>query len=745
MLDALVRTTTVFDAVAGIQERAASLAGIDGAEVVRIESVSADYFGMLAANPAIGRVFTREEDRRGGSTAVAVISDALWQRRFGRDRGVLGMAIAIDGKTLDVVGVIPAGFGGLIGRTDVWVPLGSARWLSGDTAPERPSSRWFEVVARRRADLPSDEAQARYATEARAAISQILGADRILSASTRLALIPFADARVPAVFHQASRVLTAAAIVLLALVCVNIVSLHLVRTDERERELAIRLAIGANLRQVGLLACREVAVIAAAGAVGALALRPVLLSILAAIQPQSSGFGIVTSTVLTPDAMKTDLPTVLLVVTLAVIAAVPLALGVLFRSRGLVGRSSLQGSNRPSGLPGSLNARTVLVALQATLACAVVCCGALLARGSSALLARDRGYAPSEVMMGRLQLPDGIDSLGAARFYAQLVERLIATGGVSSASVSNCAPGAGRCRQTNIVRVDDRALDPSVQPTIGVHYVTPGHFATLGARMSRGRMFADTDVIGAPNVVVTSEPLAARLWPGVSPIGRTLEVFTANGSLNGSRTVVGTVAPISFDVEADRGLDVFLPAAQAAWTTSVVFVKGRLSRSALAEHLTEAVRGVDRSVPLYDVGGLDAPLLRSLSVESFLRRMLFAFGLAGLLIAALGTYAIVSQAVGRTERELGIRAALGATPQQIGSLVARRGAVVAVVATSAGAVAAVWAGNLLRSFLHGITVTDPIALATGPLLTVVAIAAAVLYPAIRAAHANPVIAMKNPQ
>ena len=743
MLEALTSTTTVFDAATGIQERAASLAGVDAAEVIRIESVSADYFRMLGIDAAVGRVFTRDEDRRDGSTPVALISDVLWQRRFARNPGVLGTSVSIDGKPLEVIGIMPVEFGGLIGRTDVWVPLGSARWLSGDTAPERPTSRWFEVLARVRGELSIDEAQARYATEARSAISRIPGGDRIISPTARLTLIPLSVARVPPVFQQTARVLIIAVTVLLALVIVNVIGLQLLRTDERERELSIRLAIGATLRQVGGLAVREAAIIAAVGTVGALVLRPVLLRLLAAIQPRSTGFGIVTSTVLTAEAVKADLPTVLVITALASVAAVPLALCLVVKSRALLAGVPLHAGRRWSGLPGSLNARTILVALQATLACAIVCCGALLARSSTALLARDRGYMPSGVLMARLELSAEYDSQKAARFYAQLVEHLTATAGIASASVSNCAPGAGRCRQTNVNRVDDRAIDPSVQPIIGLHYVTPSHFTTLGVRMTRGRMFTDSDIAGSPPVVVITQSLAERLWPGVSPIGRTLEVFTADGSLDGTRSVIGTVGAISFDVESDRGLDVFLPAAQGAWTTAVVFVRGAASRMELVQRLTEAVRSVDRAVPVYDVGGLETPLLRSLGAEAFLRRMLLAFGVIGLLLAALGTYAIVSQAVGRTERELGIRAALGATPGQIGSLVARRAAVVAIGAVSAGVLAAGWVGGLLRPFLHGLAITDPIAIAAGPVLTVVAIAAAVLHPALRAARANPVIAMKN--
>ena len=743
MLEALLQSTTVFESAVGIQERAAALAGVESAEIVRLESVSAGYFHLLGVHPARGRGFSTDEDRRGGATPVAVISDALWRRRFARDADVLTKQITIDGRRLEVIGVMPPDFGGLIGRTDVWAPLGSARWLAGDTAPERPTSRWFEVIARRRPQLAHETAQTRYAAEARAAISRIPGGDRLVGPATRFALVPLADARVPAIFRDAALVLTLAVSGLLVLVIVNVWGLELVRADDRTRELGIRLAVGANLRHIAKLGLHEATVVAVLGAFGALALRPLFLSWLAAIQPPSPGFGVVTSTVLTNAAFRTDTQTLLAVAGMAMLGAIPIALIAVIRWRNLVADPRLR-DRITSASPHAriFTARTFLVVVQATLACAVVCCGVLLTRSTSAVLARDRGYKMDDVVIARMDLPGGYDSGRAATFYQRVVDRLLTASEVTAASVSNCAPGSGRCRQTNVMRVDDRPLDPSVQPTIGLHFVTPGHFDTLGARMSRGRMIADTDVAGSPAVVVISEPLAARLWPGDSPIGRTLEVFTANGSLNGNRTVVGAVAAISFDVESDRGLDVFLPAAQAAWSTGVVFLRGRGSRSALADTLARVMTSVDRGVPISEVGGLEKPLERSLGAESFLQRTLLAFGLSGLVLAAFGTYALVAQAAARAERELAIRMALGATPRQIAGLVSRRGVAIMILACSAGALGAVWASGLLTTFLHGLSRWDPIAIAGGPLLTGLAVVAAVWRPATKAARTNPVVALK---
>ena len=278
--------------------------------------------------------------------------------------------------------------------------------------------------------------------------------------------------------------------------------------------------------------------------------------------------------------------------------------------------------------------------------------------------------------------------------------------------------------------------------TIGISYVTPDHLSTIGARLGQGRFITGADHAGAPLVAVVSEPLAAALWPSTSPIGRTLEVYTANGSLNGARTVVGTVQRIAFNLDADPGLDVFLPASQAAWTSGVIFAKGALPPADLGRRIATTVAAIDRTVPVRDVGGLDAALRRSLSIELFLRNALLAFGLTGLLLAAIGTYAVIAQTVARSRRELGVRMALGASARQIQSLVARRGIAIALIAGAAGALGQTWSARLLTSFLHGLPATDVISMAAGPLITMAVIAAAVALPALTASRTNPAVVLR---
>ena len=246
MLDAVQARTTVFEALAMIQERAAVVGGDAGVEVVRVESVSSAYFELLGARPALGRAFDKDDDRRDVPGAGVVVSDALWQRRLNADPLAIGRSIEVDRRRVIVLGVMPRGFRGLIGRTDVWLPLGTARWMDGESGPERPWSRGFELFGRLRPGLALADAGARFADEGRVAIESTGAADRILGSNGRLRIVPLSEARVAPLVAQTTRVLGWAAAAVLLFVLVNLTSLALLRGDSRAREVRIRVALGAT-------------------------------------------------------------------------------------------------------------------------------------------------------------------------------------------------------------------------------------------------------------------------------------------------------------------------------------------------------------------------------------------------------------------------------------------------------------------------------------------------------------------
>ncbi|HUR20965.1 MAG TPA: FtsX-like permease family protein, partial [Vicinamibacterales bacterium] len=382
-----------------------------------------------------------------------------------------------------------------------------------------------------------------------------------------------------------------------------------------------------------------------------------------------------------------------------------------------------------------------LLTAQVSLACTVVAGALLMTTAVARVIGDDRGYVTTGVWTARITVPGEYDLNRTTSFLTRLGERLSNMPGIADVSFATCAPGAGRCRQSNILSVDGVPMSRDSTPQIGIQIVSPGAFRTIGARITRGRDLDVRDASSAPGAVMITDTLAQRLWPGADPVGHQLEVYTANGSLAGLRTVVGTVGPIRFNVDDDPGLDVFLPVSQAAVSSVVVFMKGTSPTRDRMAGLVRETAALDPRIPVYDPASLEARLADSLSTERLLERAFIGFGAVALLLALLGVYAITAQAVSNCERELAVRMALGATAGQIRALVARRGMVVAVLGSSAGCAMAFFSSRLLQSMLHGVP-NDHLILFAAPVLTGLALALTIVWPIRKAHFVNVLIAMR---
>ena len=732
----LARTLPTFELLAGVQERNARLQFADQAEIVRLESVSATYFELLGLTPSAGRVFTADEDRRSGQAPIAVISDRLWRRRFAGARDALGRTLDVDDRPLQVIGVMATG--GLIGRTDVWVPLGSARWLTGDTGPERPTSRWFEVFGRLSSSVTLEQASLRFAAEMPAAFAAAgLPASGILGSPPRLSVRLLSDTRVPPIGRQAATILVWAAAGLSLFVLMSVSSLLLLRGQRRAHSMTIQLALGAASRHLLGPPIREGAVIGTVGAGVALLIRPLLTAALAAVRPPATNFGIVTANWIEPAALLSRPTLSALALTIAMCCGISLSIAgaMLRRAR----TKPMRESSPPGGLSRAVTPAVWLLALQTALACAVLAGAMLMTTAVMRVLGVERGYNREQVFTARLDLPNDYDLPRAAAFHHRLAARLTSTPGVSALSMSTCAPGAGRCRQSNISRVDGVAVHPE---QIGVHIVSPRHFETIGAEISRGRELRDDDRIGGVLAVVITDSLAARLWPGGDPIGRQLEVSSANRSLDGMRTVVGTVKPIRFNVDDDPGLDVYLPMGQVLTSSVVVFIKGSIDHGQALAILSREVAQLDSRAPVHDPASLESRLSTSLAAERLLAAALVGLAAMAVLLAVVCTYTLTAQTVASAQHELAIRRALGATAARVGRLVVVRASVIAAIGALVGTGLAFAGARLLSSLLHGTPQDHPIVL-LAPVVMIAALGTALIGPVRQAVRVNILLAMRE--
>jgi predicted permease len=712
---------------------------------IRLESVSAAYFGLLGARPAAGRLFSVDEDRRGVAPAgVAVASHELAVRQFGSPEAAIGRTLTIDGRRLTIVGVLAAPFIGATGPTDVWSPLAAARWLDGsDAEPERLTSRWFEVIGRLASGLGVEEARARFAVEARRGVEQIPNWQSMFSEPV-VTLVPLAETRTVARLTAVALAMLAGSGLLVAMAVSSLAGMQAARAADRRREFGVRLALGATRWSLVRLIARDAAVVVAAGLPGALALRGVIIALLLRLMPATPGFGLAAANPFTAPALAFDAN--LAVVLFGTAAVAWLAMVVLpARAAIRIGAGATPSDTRlVSGGSREAGAR-MLIVVELAIATVLVIGAGLMARSGWTIAMRDRGFSPAGVLTARLSMPPrGYDASALAAFYEQLATRLRAIPGVRAAGVASCAPGVGRCRQTNVRRVDGVELAQGRHPTVGVHFVTAGLFDTIGAAVIAGRPFDERESAGAPPAAIVSAALAERLWPAQPAVGRRLALFFADGRFTEDREVVGVVRSIEYDaVEVSTPGDVYLPASQAAWS-GIIFVRADRAGGRLADAIHDAVTSMDPRVVVFDEATMEQRLAAGLGEELFATITLALYATAALMLAALGVYTMVRVSVARRTRELAIRVAIGGTRGRIARDLAARVVVPATAGIAAGAMAASWLAQALATVLHGVPPRDVLTFAVAIAVLLASVVAAAAGPALRAGRTDPMDALKAP-
>ncbi len=744
MLEAIAREATSFTALAGVQAREATLTGDRRPPQVRLESVSASYFGLLGAVPVAGRLFTPDEDRRGMAPAgVAILGYGLAHRRFGSAEAAVGQALVVDGRRLTVVGVLPASFGGVTTDTDIWSPLAATRWLEGsDAEPERVTSRWFEVIGRITPGVGLDEARARFAVEARRGLEQIPNWQAMFG-DPRMSLVPLAETRSIARLTTVATVLLAGSGLLVLMAVSNLAGLQIARAAGRRREFGVRLALGATRWSLVRLIARDAALIVGIGLGGALVIRGAIIDLLLAMRPPTPGFGLAAADPFTASALSFDLR----LAGALVVSAACAWLAIVFWPAMSVLRADFDAAhgrvNLVSGGRRKAGARA-LIAVELAVATVLVIGAGLMGRSALAIAARDRGFAPDGVWTARLTLPPrGYDSAATSSLYEQLAVGLRAVPGIRAAGIASCAPGVGRCRQTNVRRVDGADLPQHKQPTVGAHFVTTGLLQTLGARIVAGRDFDGRDTPGAVPAAIISDALAARLWPGESAVGRRLALFFANGRFTEDREVVGVIRSIEYDaVETQTPGDVYLPASQAAWS-GVIFVRADSSAGRPHDLVDRAIAAIDPAIAVFGEATMEERLAAGLGDERFVTATLGAYAAAALGLAALGVYSMVRLSVARRTREFGIRVAIGATRGRITRDVVASVVLPGIAGTAAGVVAAWWLVQSLASVLHGVPPRDPLTFGLAAVLLIASVVGAAAGPALKAARMDPISALRT--
>ncbi len=730
---------TAFVAMGAYATGAVNLTGGDAPERLGAGYLSAGVFPALGVDPALGRRFTPEEDSPSGEPVV-VLGHGLWTRRFGADPSVVGRTVFMNGSAHRVVGVMPPGFrlpedlrGE--GETEIYLPLGIDR----TTVPNR-GSHFLHGMARLRTGVTPEQAAAEVAGVARVFVDEYPDdypeAMRFGATTEPLSEYVVGDAR-PMLL-----ILLGAVGLVLLIATVNVAGLLLVRADARQREMAVRGALGAGRWHLARQLLAESGLLALLGGIGGVLLAVCATQMLVLLNPPNLP---------RPEAIGIDLRVLAFAAAVSLLASLLFGLApALHASRPGLGRALRESGHSSTAGADRQRFRSVLVASEVAVAVVLLVGAGLLVRSFVALRSVDPGYRTEGVLTLRLSLPQAdYPDESAPAFYRELRERVAAIPGVTAAGAVTNLPLVSGLGDLNF-RIEGRPMaEGDVSPRADWQAVTPGYFEAMGMRVLRGRVLAPTDDERAPGAVVINESLARRYWPGADPLGARFEL--GGGAGPGWVTVVGIVRDLRHTSLAEPPRpEMYLSHVQFRFWDSgapvramTLAVAGGTSPAALVPSVRDAVRRMDPDLPLADVRTMAQVRADSVAEPRFVMLLLTLFAGVALALASIGVFGMLAHAVVQRTREIGIRIALGAGAGEVSRMVVRRGIGTALAGLAVGIPAALAASRVLTGFLFGVSATDATTFVAIPLLLLAVASIASYLPARRATRVDPMVALRN--
>lgn len=718
----------VFENAAAFSGSSLTLTGDGEPERLRGLAATYDLLPVLGIQPLYGRNFEPREGRE-GVEPVVIITHELWQNRFGGDRTLLGRVLQINGRNRRVVGILPPGV--TMYRAQAIVP----HYINPDSLAGR-ASNYLSVVARLRPGISIEQSKReldvltrRTAQEYRQAYPESMG-----YGATAVSMLDemVGDIRLPLM------ILLGAVGLVLLISCANVANLLLARGEARQQEVAVRLALGASGRRILRQLLTESTVLALIGAAGGMVLAWWGMKLLLSVNPEAI-----------PRFQEIRLDATVGIVTL-ILAMVT---GILFGFAPALHllRTELQSTLKEGGRGGTGGHRQrlgrTLVTAEVALAVVVVIGATLLLRSFRELRGSDPGFRAENVLAVDLSLPLArYDNDATTAFYQRLIEQMAALPGVRMASAASDVPPVAGGNNWDI-DIDGRAREPgSSAPSPNVRAVTRDYFATLAISMSAGRAFGTGDHASSAPVAVINETSARAWWPNANPVGQRIRFDTALPWV----TIVGVARDAkSNGVREPAPAELYLLHEQMAAAggrserTMYVLLKTTVDPLSLASSARHAVRQLDPQLAITNVRSMEQLLDFSVAQQRFTMLLLTVFGAVALCLAAVGIYGIMSYAVKRRTREIGIRLALGGAPRDMLLLVVGQGMKLAGIGLAVGMMAALASTRLMRDLLFGVQPTDPVTfVAIGLLLAMVALVAT-WVPARRAIRTDPTTALRT--
>ena len=718
-----------FQDLAAFSDDNINLTGDVEPERIPYAQVTASLFTTLGVQPVRGRFFLPEEDKP-GATKVAVVSEGFWQRRYGRDEKILQQTLTLDNKPYTIVGVMPNSFR-FPGEFDIWLPmaLDPYKEVHGDFF------KLVEVVGRLKPNATLAGAQTELGVLAQQASQQ--GKEPLPLAAVQVA--PLHQQLVAGV-RSTVLVLWGAVGLVMLLACVNVASLMVSRTFARQREIAVRAAVGARRWQLIRQLLTESVLIGVTG--GALGLLIAVWGTRGIASLVPKGFA---TSVYDLNNIRLDWRVFAFTLSLSVLTGIVFGLAPALTASKPDLIQALRNS-RSQGLMsfGLRSFRGWLVVSELALAVVLLLAAGLLVRSFNKLLAIDLGFNKENVLTTRISLPRSVyrEEAQTQAFYDNLLQRVKSLPGVQAAGMINHTPlsGFGIIAFTGIE--GHPPLDREKDPPIGIGSVSSEYFQTMGIPLLSGRTYDARDVADGQKVAIVNQVFANRFFAGGNPLGKRVG-FGCEEKEGLCRTIVGVVGNIRQEsITDDVTPEMYLPFAQMRMNGMTLMVRTSSDPLNLARAVRSEVLAIDKNQPIHDVKTLGQRVDEAVAVSRSLMVLFTAFALLALVLGAVGIYGIVSYSVTQRTHEIGIRMALGARAGNVLGLIMKNGLALVLTGIVIGVGGALLLTRFLTTLLFGVTPTDRFTFVVVSLIFFVIAAVASLIPALRATRVDPLIALR---
>ncbi len=730
---------TVFDHLAAVEHFPSgyNVTGASLPERLPGVRVTADFFSVFGVAPARGRDFLEAEDSPGGPRVVA-LSDGLWRRRFGGDPSIIGRDVILNDEPTTIVAVMPPAFG-LPAGVELWTPFQL-------DVSSRDMNKARQAIGRLKPGL--DLARAR-------AAMQLLGRQHrsldpeLVSETEVLALTPLQE-RLHGALRPALLMLLAAVGFVLLIACVNVASLQLARSAARQKEIAIRKALGATGVRIARQLLTESLLLGLSGGVAGLVLGFWFIEPIVTLGPSSI-----------QQLPEIRIDTTVIGFTMAIAIVTGLLFGVVpaaQAARGSLANPLHETSGRTAGGRTAQRTRRVLVIGEVSLALVLLIGAALLTRSFLSLKGTDPGFRADRVLTMKLPLSSARygDVHALDRFNRRLLEQIQSVAGVETVGIASSLPLEQLIDLP--FAIEGRFRDDSSGEGVGdgqYRAVAGDYFAALSIPVRRGRAFTDADGSIAVGVAIINETAANRYWPDENPIGQRITVgkpYVPELADSAPRTIVGVVEDVrEVGLAVDPPVIVYVPLAQippsvarllVASLPEAIVVRAVGDESAVAQAVQQQIHRVDPTQPVTDLLDMREIVSRSIGSAQFNALLLGLLSGVALLLAALGIYGVLSHVVTQRTREIGVRVALGASRGSVQRLVLYQGMSTVLIGTFVGTVAAFWLTRGLSSLLYGVSATDPATFVVAGLILLLVALAATWLPARRASGLDPMVALR---